>query len=66
MDAPLYESEAALAHLVAAEREVEGALRQARNAPTIGGLEANAIELSVGKIRDGLIAILKVIDGRET
>jgi hypothetical protein len=29
-------------------------------------LEANAIELSVGKIRDGLIAILRVIDGRET
>jgi hypothetical protein len=66
MDAPLYESEAALAHLVAAEREVGAALRQARSAPTISGLEANAMELAVGKIRDGLVAILKVIDGRET
>lgn len=65
MDVPLYESEAALVHLMAAEQEVEKALRQARNAPTIGGLEANAIEISVGKIRSQLDAIVRVLDGRQ-
>jgi hypothetical protein len=65
MDALPYESEAALVHLMAAEREVEKAHRQARSAPTIDGLEANAIEVSVGKIRDQLDAILRVLDGRQ-